>query len=741
MSVEGPAAGDEQRQIEELIERSRAQHQINPALARSYALEAVHRCKQAVKPNAEAKKLCEFYRGRALLAEALSALASSSFSSARDSIERSIEILTRHNDKAELFAAYECALRVTMAVSDAEQFNDYMSKAKALRDHIAPELIDRKLAALNALWAMNFGRYQEAYEHLRRQEELQRDHKDDYENALLMSNLGVVHTRMGETGKGLEYHQRAVELLGTRRDLGSARVYGNIANTYFVLGDARSLEWYFKSRDIMLECGNKEGAAKALMGISNAYEEFGQYDECLEALEKSRSLFEEIGDTAGLTLVLVNESNLYKNMGAVDKQLAVSQRAYDLMKGSANMRLEAYSRLSQAIAVADNQRHEDALEAVSYALEILQRCHDHVNIVRALILRGEVLSRLDRDEEALETLREACTVANGDETRRLYIDSLKTIADIYTKLERWQEAAATLQEYTVELRAFHLRETARRVENTRILQRVESARQETEMQRLRSVELSNALERVSELNQRIREKNVDLERLDAEKNEFLGIAAHDLRSPLNNIRMLADLISRDDQAELTPMQQEYAQDILTVADQMLALINKLLDVNKIESGQLDPQCRPLDWKDIVEIVGRRYLEAAGKKNIVIEFELAPAPVIVNLDAACIDQVLDNLISNAVKYSNLGGQIVLRLEAADGMALFSVQDSGPGIMAEELPRLFERFQRLSSQPTAGENSVGLGLSIVHKLVNLMHGRVWCESIEGQGATFFVQFALV
>ncbi len=741
MSVERPAAGDEQRQIEELIERSRAQHQVNPALARSYALEAVHRCNQAVKPDEETKKLCEYYRGRALLAEALSALAGSNFSSARESIKRAIEILLRHEDYAELFTAYECALRVSMAVSDKEDFAEYLAKAEGLRDRLPPELIDRKLAALNALWAMNFGRYQEAYEHLQRQEYLQRDHSDDYDNALLMSNLGVAHTRLGETGKGLEYHQRAVTLLGARRDLGSARVFGNMANTYFVLGDARALEWYFKSRDIMLECGNKEGAAKALMGISNAYEEFGQYEECLDALEKSRRLFEEIGDVAGLTLVLVNESNLHKNMGAQDKQLAVSQRAYELMRGSSNMRLEAYSRLSLAIAVADNQRHEDALESVSHALEILQRCRDHVNIVRALILRGEVLSRLDRDEEALTTLREACAVANGDETRRLYIDSLRTIADIYTKLERWRESAATLQEYTKELRAFHLRETSRRVENIRILQRAETARQEAEIQRLRSVELSNALERVSELNQRIREKNVDLERLDAEKNEFLGIAAHDLRSPLNNIRMLAQLISTDKQVELSSLPREYAQDILTVTDQMLALINKLLDVNKIESGQVDPQCRPLDWKGIVETVGRRYKEAAQKKNIEIVFEPAATPVIVNLDPACIDQVLDNLISNAVKYSNLGGQIVLRLEASEGQALFSVKDSGPGIVPEELPRLFERFQRLSTQPTAGENSVGLGLSIVHKLVELMDGRVWCESVEGQGATFFVQFAVV
>lgn len=239
-------------------------------------------------------------------------------------------------------------------------------------------------------------------------------------------------------------------------------------------------------------------------------------------------------------------------------------------------------------------------------------------------------------------------------------------------------------------------------------------------------------------------QNDSLVALNREKNEIMGIVAHDLKNPIGAIRGLADLLEAD--FADTPKSREIATQIVRTANRMLDLVKNILDINQLEEGAMSFHPVQIDLVPIVESTIWQYTHAAEQKNITIHFHrpsgdkqhISNAGTTALVDEQAVTQVFDNLLSNAVKYSPHGSEIFVRLKTADGTVRVEVQDKGEGISPEDMPKLFGKFARLSAQPTGGEHSTGLGLSIVKRMVEAMQGRVWCESVLGEGATFIVEF---
>ena len=217
------------------------------------------------------------------------------------------------------------------------------------------------------------------------------------------------------------------------------------------------------------------------------------------------------------------------------------------------------------------------------------------------------------------------------------------------------------------------------------------------------------------------------------KNKFLGIAAHDLRNPLASIRGFSELLLGDDMGSLTEDQHEFIKTIHSLSQDMLNLVNDLLDVSVIESGKLELKRQPGSLKVLIEERIRINSILAEKKQIKLHESLATVPE-VSFDYSRIVQVVDNLISNAIKYSPSGSNIFVSLSQQGMKAQISVRDEGPGIEPEEQKRLFGEFQRLSTKPTGGEKSTGLGLSIVKKIVEAHNGTTAVESQPGAGSIF-------
>lgn len=240
----------------------------------------------------------------------------------------------------------------------------------------------------------------------------------------------------------------------------------------------------------------------------------------------------------------------------------------------------------------------------------------------------------------------------------------------------------------------------------------------------------------------VAERTAELTRLNDEKNTFLGMAAHDLRSPLAKIRMIVDIM----EVERDYSEPRVRADLATIADtstRMLGLLNSLLDVTAIEEGKISLQPERVEARALMREVHGDFRELAAAKDVELLLAppdpLAPAALPALLDPAAIRQVLDNLVSNALKYTRTGRRVWLSAEPGQTSGVrFVVRDEGPGLSAADQAKLFGKFSRLSAQPTGGERSTGLGLSIVKRLVQEMAGTVTIASTVGEGTTFVVEF---
>ncbi len=248
-------------------------------------------------------------------------------------------------------------------------------------------------------------------------------------------------------------------------------------------------------------------------------------------------------------------------------------------------------------------------------------------------------------------------------------------------------------------------------------------------------ELENQALTIRSINSQLSEQNQMLRELDAEKNELMGIVAHDLKNPISAVRGLADLM----QSELVPAPdlRYVSGQIVTTADRMLELVTNLLDLNRLEAGKMKFQQVELDVSALVAGEVLHYRSQAEAKQITIQYRNEAPSTRIYTDELATKEVFDNLISNAVKYSPFGKQVFVKILNTDNFVRVEVRDEGPGLSDDDKARLFGKFVRLSARPTGGEHSTGLGLSIVKKMVEAMQGRVWCESELGKGSTFIVE----
>ena len=228
----------------------------------------------------------------------------------------------------------------------------------------------------------------------------------------------------------------------------------------------------------------------------------------------------------------------------------------------------------------------------------------------------------------------------------------------------------------------------------------------------------------------------ELKTLNAKKDEFLGIAAHDLRNPLGLISSWARVVMRHiEGGKFTP--ERALRDlgrVVTVAEQMNRLVTELLDISAIESGKLSVTLHRTRMRSIIEQCEQLHSAVASEKGIelVIEPDGELPEVLVDHDR--IIEVMNNLLSNAIKFTRPGGRVRVYCEHRAPSVITHVEDTGQGLTEDDLKVVFRTFGRLSAQPTGGEPSTGLGLAIVKKIVELHDGHIWVSSEKGKGSTF-------
>ncbi len=255
----------------------------------------------------------------------------------------------------------------------------------------------------------------------------------------------------------------------------------------------------------------------------------------------------------------------------------------------------------------------------------------------------------------------------------------------------------------------------------------------------RNTELNSALSRLAQINQ--------------EQKDIMSIIAHDLRNPISSVRMIAEALFTTVSAE---QREQFYQLIIHSSEHALTLIADLLHIESLERGGHDMVIAPVNLEPIIANLINQYTVAANAKSIKLEWEHQDALNALVEEKAFV-QILDNLLSNAVKYSFHHSTIRVVSQGLERFAEaalahsgidpaearhwvgIAIADAGQGFTEEDKKRVFEKFAKLSAQPTGGESSTGLGLSIVKRYVDAINGKIWLQSEVGQGSTFYLAFA--
>ncbi|MFL5981948.1 MAG: ATP-binding protein [Gaiellaceae bacterium] len=242
-------------------------------------------------------------------------------------------------------------------------------------------------------------------------------------------------------------------------------------------------------------------------------------------------------------------------------------------------------------------------------------------------------------------------------------------------------------------------------------------------------ELGDLASNLNRMNDELRRLYEELQSVSRHKSEFLANMSHELRTPLNAIIGFSELLQMQIAGELNDQQRAYVDDVLESGRHLLALINDILDLSKVEAGHMELDVDDVSLRTTLESSLTMHEERAARDGVALGLRLEPGEITVRADERKVRQVVVNLLSNAVKFTPPGGRIDVSALALNGTVEVAVSDTGPGISPADQARIFEEFW------SAGRaEGTGLGLPLSRRLIELHGGRLWVESAAGRGTTF-------
>ncbi len=538
----------------------------------------------------------------------------------------------------------------------------------------------------------NLGNYDKALEYyLKAAAELE-DLQDSFTLAKVYSNMGELYTDNKQWELALGYFFKSLEAkkrLNNRR--GMAVTYYNIGRNYQLSNQLDSALLYFgRGLDISRQLKDVNNQSRFINNVGEVYQLKGDLNQALIHYRKALILKEQIDDRKSQVTTLNNLGRTYLDLGRYDLAIGYLERGVGIA-GETESKPEirdGYELLARTYQSKDDYRKAFyfQVKADSVKGEILDEERNRI------LIEVQTKYELENKEREIEALNNENTLFQSNLSKQRVILIL-TISGLLLL------AVLVFLFYRVNL-------------NNQKTNRI----------------LSQQKEEIEAINRNLLELN-------DEKNSLIGIVAHDLRTPLNQVVGLIDLIKlRSD--NLTSQQKDWLERLRTSTDGMSQMISRILDVEAIESKQVSFEPKRINLVPYFNKAVEEFGPESREKNIIINYSL-PREAWVLADEDYLLQVFSNLISNAIKFSPPDSKVTCNLEEDDESYQMEIKDRGPGVLSEEIGLLFRKFQTLSAKPTAHEQSTGLGLYIVKKYLDAMEGEVWCRSTPTEGSSFFVK----
>ncbi len=672
----------------------------------------------------------------------------------------------------------EAAWALTEAGSARSQYSYYseaheilQSAIAVLREH-APA--STQMAEAHRESGLNYLRWQQfgkSLSHLDSARLIYEKLQDDYGLARTLNNIGLCHRNMGELEIALKFYLNA---LGTFEKLkeptrSMTALFINIANLNRQLGDTTA-----QAVDSLYAKAYRMAAylrdTLQMVGMSYSKTDFlisaGRYQEASLHLEESLKL-------SRLAHMYIEEANLTTQQGLLlgrqqqlDSAIAALQKAVILYEKAGNAKraitpLDEMARLffmqknyEQAInvgltALAIKNNHPDLRYLLPRIRETLSQSYFYTAqyekaraVAMDLLKEGQQSNRKSTSLGAYKLLYMLDSVKGDARSEIAWLKKYYVLKDSIMNSEKANAIKAAKASFSLI-----------QARNENRLQAIELAQRNTYLwaagvvialtvillgvlvhqanqRRATNLMLLQKNSEITKQNEQLAARNAELAALNNEKTNLIRIITHDLRTPLGNISSLSEIALYDTQPN-----REAIEMIGQVATDALDTVGQLLSWQSMSRGELSLNKEALDIAYLFQILADRFATEAARKQITIHIASATEPSATAFgDKNFTRNILENLISNALKFSPKEKNIYLTTELRGQMLAIQVRDEGPGIKPEEMPRLFGQFQQLSARPTAGEPSSGLGLYIARRYALAMSGDLICESEYGKGATF-------
>lgn len=503
--------------------------------------------------------------------------------------------------------------------------------------------------------------------------------------------IGLVHQRTGNYTVALKYFLDALQIHEEQQDDTSiAKCHTFIGRAYFDLQDYKNaLDFFYRALRLRETLSDTMAEGTTFWDLGRTYLYLGNFEKALEYCERSLTIRQQTNDTRGLC-------------------------------GTLYLRGEIYARL---------QNFPPAVRNFALSARLAVEVRDKWAEGKAWCALGQVYSELcvsDAQKSKYYSIAEsylfsALNVGQEIQAQEVISESHEQLYRFYRFTGQLEKALHHYQEYQTLKEGMVTKQSKQALQNLIYGYEIEKAQKSAEIYRLKNVELANA--------------NRELARLNKEKNEFLGIVAHDLKNPLAGIVIAVSLIYEHRKNMTDEQLNDQLKVIQRTANSMKELVSKLLDINALESGKINIAYEKVYLASVVRDLIDDYKSRLSAKQITVVFLLDDEMSLIT-DRHCLKEILDNLLSNAIKFSPPGRRVFVRADSANEETSVSIRDEGPGISDGDFGKLFTKFSRLSAKPTAGESTTGLGLSIVKKLTEILGGRVRCDSVVGKGTTFTV-----
>lgn len=573
--------------------------------------------------------------------------------------------------------------------------------------------------------------------------------KLNYKNGIANSlhNLAMGYTLKDDYSAALPYVYRALKV---RNDIGDRH---GLAAEYIQLGNIltyqsefpKALENYDQANKIFSEIKDTINTGISLTCIGNVYTALENYPKALEHLLKSLTIIEKSNNSYLL-------SNLYSNLGMLYNRIEKYELAsVYLEKGLKIARQISYtegicgSLYELAFLTSRQKQPEKAIIYASESLKLAQECEQLSSIKNASRILYEVFLQKKDYKNALKYF-ELSAAANDSiftETKQKDFNRLSHGYDLdlkQTQIELLNEKQLKQRNRLIILSIsllIILIFSVILLRSRRKLSKLNSLlSSQKEVLRQQKEQISEQRDEIQSKHEILNKQNAELKSLNEQKNHFIGMAAHDLRNPLGTIFSSAEIVEMEISSNFSPEAMKFTKLIQSISSYSLKLVNDILDIAKIESGNLNLSMKIDNYIDLINesIEYNRFIST--RKNITISLvEPVPALSPFSFDKEKINQVLNNLIENAIKFSNTGTEINVRVIDSNGFITTEVIDQGAGIKDEEIVKLFKEFSTTSTKSTGQESSSGLGLAICKKIIETHGGTISVRSEAEKGSIFF------